>query len=71
MLSEEAKQELKAMARSAQVRRDFDRVREVAAKLDQEGPRLDRFVRFLTDVSRMFPQSFLPETPIEYKNALL
>ena len=71
MLSEETKQELKAMAHSVQVRRDFERVREIAAALDQQGSRLDRFVRFLTDVSRMFPQSFLPEAPIEYKNALL
>ena len=72
MLSEEAKRELKAMARSAQVREDFERVRQIAAKLDQQGgPHLDRFVRFLTDVTRLFPHSFRPVAPVEYKNARL
>ena len=71
MLSEEAKQELKAMGHSAQVREDFERVRQVAAQLDQQGPHLDRFVRFLTDVTRLFPHSFRPVAPVEYKNALL
>ncbi len=71
MLSEEAKQELKALAHSARVREDFERVREISARLDQQGPRLDRFVRFLTDVTRMFPGSFRPSPPVEYKNARL
>jgi hypothetical protein len=71
MLSEEAKQELKALAQSAQVREDFERVRDVSAKLDQQGPHLDRFVRFLTDMTHMFPSSFHPLPPVEYKNARL
>lgn len=71
MLSEEAKQELKALAHSAQVREDFERVRQIQARLDQQGPRLDRFVRFLTDVTRMFPDSFRPLPPVEFKNVFL
>jgi hypothetical protein len=68
MLSEEAQRELKALARSAQARDDFERVREIAARLDQQGPRLDRFIRFLTDVTRMFPNSFRPLPPVEYED---
>jgi len=72
MLSDEAKRELKAMAQSAQVREDFERVRQIAAQLDQQGgPHLDRFVRFLTDVTRMFPHVYRPVAPIEYKNVRL
>ena len=65
MLSEEAKQELKALASSGQLRQDFERVR-VAASGAQEAMSLDVFVQFLTDVSRMFPLP-APRVPLVYE----
>ena len=64
MLSEEAKQELKALARSGQLRQDFEHV-HVAASGAQERMSLDVFVQFLTDVSRMFPMP-APRVPLPY-----
>ena len=65
MLSEEAKQELQALARSGQLRQDFERVR-IAASGAQERMSLDVFVQFLTDASRMFPMP-APRVPLIYQ----
>lgn len=65
MLSEEAKQELKALASSGQLRQDFERVR-VAASSAQAAMSLDVFVQFLTDMSRMFPLP-APRVPMAYE----
>ena len=65
MLSEEAKQELKALASSGQLRQDFERIR-VAASGAQEAMNLDAFVQFLTDASRMFPLP-APRVPLAYE----
>ena len=69
MLSEEAKQELKALARSGQLRQDFERVR-VAASGAQEAMSLDVFIQFLTETSRMFPLP-TPRVPLIYDVVLV
>jgi len=65
MLSEEAKQELRALAGSGQLRQDFERIR-VAAHGAQGRMSLDAFVQFLTDMSRMFPLPAL-RVPLAYE----
>ena len=65
MLSEEARQELKALASSGQLRQDFEHIR-VAASGAQERMSLDVFVQFLTDTSRMFPLP-APRVPLAYE----
>jgi len=69
MLSEEAKQELKALASSEQLRQDFERV-QVAASSAQAAMGLDVFVQFLTDTNRMFPLP-APRVPLAYQVVLI
>ena len=70
MLSEEAKRELKAAARSAKLRGDFEQVRAASARRASEPPDLDSFIRFLTDTSRVFPPS-PPRPLVPYSRVLL
>lgn len=62
MLSEAAKQELKALAKSNQLRRDCEQLR---AAWRNHPLSLDQFVQFLTDVSHLFPPS-KPSPSIPY-----
>jgi len=68
MLSDEAKQELKHLARSARVREDFERIRKAGQRSSDRTGRLDRFVRFLTDMSHVFPHRRPAKSPEHYRN---
>jgi hypothetical protein len=54
MFSEEAKRELKELARSAKLREDCEQLRLAVLRHPLT---LDEFVQFLTDMTRVFPTS--------------
>lgn len=71
MLSKNAKKELRAAARSAKLRKDFERLRAAGARKPGEPVDLDQLVRFLTDTARMFPETGRPRPFISYTRVLL
>lgn len=62
MLSEQEKQDLKAMACSDELRRDFELLRRNSRE-NQRKLSLDQYVSFLTTMSRLCPAS--PPHPVE------
>ena len=68
MLSDEAGEELKRLARSSALREDCERLR--AASLRPIS--LDQFLTFLTEMSAMLPETACPVRPfVPYTNVKL
>ena len=65
MLTERQKEELREMAASASLREEFRTLSRNSRKIDSQ-PTIDQFVRWLTDMSRMFPQNENPRRFVEY-----
>jgi hypothetical protein len=64
VLSEEEKRELKEMAASALVRDEFRLLRRLS--LEHKRVDVDRFIQFLTAMSRLNPKPVPPRKFIEY-----
>ena len=68
MLSDEAKEELKRLARSSSLREDCERLRKASLRPIS----LDQFLTFLTEMSAVFPELFHSTPPfIPYANVKL
>jgi len=67
VLTEREKEELREMAASESLREDFRTLARNSRSIDGQ-PTIDRFIRWLTDMSRMFPQSEKPRRFVEYPN---
>ena len=68
MLSEEEKQELREMAGSASIRDEFRLLRKIS--LDHPVD-IDRYIQFLTAMSRLRPELTPPRSFVEFKNVRL
>ncbi len=64
MLSEQERQELKALAASPKMREEFERLSASSIIPRSEQVNLDHLMQFLTGMSRMFSQPAGPSTPI-------
>lgn len=71
MLSEEEKRELKAMAASAAVREEFQRLRKMSELPRDQSMNLDELVSFLSLMSRVCPTPSTPRPFIRYTRVLL
>lgn len=71
MLSEEEKREMKEMARSANVREEFQKLSEATRFPHGEPINLDDFIKFLTFMSRLCPTPPPPRHPMCFTRALL
>ena len=69
MLSEEEKQEMREMAGSAAIREEFRRLRELS--LARQPVDVDRYIQFLTAMSKLSPKPTPPRTFVEYKSVKL
>ena len=69
MLSEEDKQEMREMAASATIREEFRRLRELSPA--GQPVDLDRYIQFLTAMSRLNPQPAPPRPFVEYRTVKL
>lgn len=69
MLSEEEKQEMKEMAASASVRDEFRLLKRFS--LARRPVDIDRYIQFLTAMSRLNPQPAPPRKFVEYRNVKL
>ena len=70
MLSEQEKQDLKAMASSAELRRDFELLRHLSRER-QRTLSLDQYLSFLTAMSRLSGVPATPRPPASFANAKL
>jgi hypothetical protein len=68
VLSEEEKQEMKEMAASAAVRDEFRMLKRLSAARPVD---IDRYIQFLTAMSRLRPELTPPRTFVEYTNVKL
>ena len=68
MLSEEEKQELREMAGSASIRDEFRLLRKIS--LDHPVD-IDRYIQFLTAMSRLRPELAPPRSFVEFTNVRL
>ena len=66
MLTEEEKRELKELAGSAAIREEFRLLRRNSMAL-QRGVDVDRFISFLTAMSRLNPKPAAPRPFVTYK----
>ena len=64
MISEAARQELKAMAASSKLREEFQRLSASSAMPRGQRADLDHVLDFLTTMSRMFPRPSAPSSLI-------
>ena len=64
MISEHARQELKAMAASSKLREEFQRLSASSALPRGQRADLDQLLEFLTVMSRMFPRPSAPSSPV-------
>jgi len=69
VLSEEEKRELKEMAASTSVRDEFRLLRRLS--LEHQRVDVDRFIKFLTAMSRLNPKPAPPRKFINYKSVKL
>ena len=69
MLSEEEKQELREMAGSASIRDEFRLLRKLS--LYRHPVDIDRYIQFLTAMSRLRPELTPPRSFVEFKNVKL
>ena len=70
MLSEEEKREMKEMAQSPAIRKEFEKVRALSQLPRSEPVDLDQLVTFLTFMSRLSGPP-APRRPIPYRRTLL
>lgn len=70
MLAEEEKQELKELAGSAVIREEFRLLRRNSMALQQRVD-LDKFISFLTAMSRLNPKPAAPRAFVPYKQVKL
>lgn len=68
MLSEEEKQEMKEMAASTAVRDEFRMLKRLSAARPVD---IDRYIQFLTAMSRLRPELSTPRIFVEYTNVKL
>lgn len=68
MLSEEEKQELRELAASTKVRDEFRMLKSLSAARPVD---IDRYIQFLTVMSRLKPELAPPRTFVEYTNVRL
>ena len=68
MLSEEEKQEMREMAASAAIREEFRRLRKLSADQPVD---IDRYIQFLTAMSRLNPKPALPRAFVNYTSVKL
>lgn len=66
MLTKEEKKELKELAGSAAIREEFRLLRRNSTAL-QQSVDVDRFISFLTSMSRLNPKPAAPRPFISYK----
>ena len=70
MLSEQEKREMKEMAASAAIRKEFEHLRKIAQFPHDQPMDLNGLVEWLSTMNRCFP-SLPPREPIPYPNARL
>ena len=68
MLSEEEKQEMREMAASAAVRDEFRMLKRLSAARPVD---IDRYIQFLTAMSRLRPELSTSRIFVEYRNVKL
>jgi hypothetical protein len=68
VLSEEEKQEMKEMAASAAIRDEFRMLKRLSA---DRPVNIDRYIRFLTAMSRLRPELSTSRIFVEYRNVKL
>lgn len=66
MLTEEEKQELKELAGSAAIRKEFRLLRQNSMALQQR-VKVDEFISFLTAMSRLNPKPTAPRPFVPYR----
>ena len=70
MLSEDAKRELKAAARSVKLRAECEQARTARDRPVGTPPDIEQFIKFLSEASRLFP-SPPPRPLVSYTNVRL
>jgi len=68
MLSEEEKQELKAMASSSAIREEFRQLRSASSPGNGEPINIDHLLSFLTAMTRLSSVSATPKPFVPYTN---